>query len=76
MFCNQTTKYVHVFLDEQTALLRYTKLPRTGVSYDKYLKAYGCSAQKGHFPYEYIDDLQKLEEHSLPLKHSLPPSAD
>ena len=22
--------------------------------------------QKGHFPYEYIDDLQKLEEHSLP----------
>ena len=37
-----------------------------GVSYDKYLKAYGCSAQKGHFPYEYIDDLQKLEEHSLP----------
>ena len=22
--------------------------------------------QKGHFPYEYIDDLQKLKEHSLP----------
>ena len=39
-----------------------------GVSYDKYLKAYGCRVQKGHFPYEYIDDLQKLEEHSLPLK--------
>ena len=37
-----------------------------GVSYEKYLKAYGCSVQKGHFPYEYIDDLQKLEEHSLP----------
>ena len=37
-----------------------------GVSYEKYLKAYGCSVQKGHFPYEYIDDLQKLKEHSLP----------
>ena len=37
-----------------------------GVSYEKYLKACGCSVQKGHFPYEYIDDLRKLEEHSLP----------
>ena len=37
-----------------------------GVSYEKYLKAYGCSVQKGHFPYEYIDDLRTLEEHSLP----------
>ena len=37
-----------------------------GVSYKKYLKAYGCSVQKGHFPYKCIDDLQKLEEHSLP----------
>ena len=37
-----------------------------GFSYDKYLKAYGCTMQKGHFPYEYIDDLRKLEEPSLP----------
>ena len=37
-----------------------------GVSYDKYLKAYGCELQKGHFPYEYMDDLQKLEDHVLP----------
>ena len=36
-----------------------------GFSYDKYLKAYGCTVQKGHFPYEYIDDLRKLEERSL-----------
>ena len=36
------------------------------MSYEKYLKAYGCSVQKGHFPYEYIDDLRKLKEHSLP----------
>ena len=37
-----------------------------GFSYDKYLKAYGCTVQKGHFPYQYIDDLRKLEECSLP----------
>ena len=37
-----------------------------GFSYDIYLKAYGCIVQKGHFPYEYIDDLRKLEERSLP----------
>ena len=37
-----------------------------GVSYDKYLKAYGCELQKGHFPYAYMDDLQKLEDRVLP----------
>ena len=37
-----------------------------GVSYDNYLKAYGCELQKGHFPYEYMDDLQKLEDRVLP----------
>ena len=37
-----------------------------GVSYDKYMKAYGCELQKGHFPYEYMDDLQKLEDRVLP----------
>ena len=37
-----------------------------GVSYDKYLKAYGCELQKGRFPYEYMDDLHKLEDRALP----------
>ena len=37
-----------------------------GVSYAKYLTAYGCELQKGHFPYEYMDDLQKLEDRVLP----------
>ena len=36
------------------------------VSYAKYLNAYGCELQKGHFPYEYMDDLQKLEDRVLP----------
>ena len=37
-----------------------------GFSYDKYLKAFGCSMTKGFLPYEYIDDLQKLAETQLP----------
>ena len=37
-----------------------------GVCYAKYLTAYGCELGKGHFPYEYMDDLQKLDERSLP----------
>ena len=37
-----------------------------GVSYDKYLKAYGCDLQKGHFPYEYMDGIEKLEDRALP----------
>ena len=33
-----------------------------GYSYDKYLKAYGCNLQKGHFPY----DVRKLDDCVLP----------
>ena len=37
-----------------------------GVSYAKYLTAYACELGKGHFPYEYMDDLQKLDDRVLP----------
>ena len=37
-----------------------------GYSYGKYLKAYGCELEKGHFPYEYMDDLLKLDDRALP----------
>ena len=37
-----------------------------GYSLDKYLKAYGCDLQKGHFPYEYMDDIVKLEDCAIP----------
>ena len=37
-----------------------------GYSYDKYLKAYGCEQEKGHFQYEYMDDLLKLADRALP----------
>ena len=36
-----------------------------GYSYDNYLKAYGCELQKGHFPYEYMDGIGKLEDSAL-----------
>ena len=37
-----------------------------GFNYDKYLKAYGCELQKGHFPYEYMDGVGKLDDRALP----------
>ena len=39
-----------------------------GFSYAKYLAAYGCAQQKGHFPYEYMDDLRKLDDQALPTQ--------
>ena len=41
-----------------------------GVSYERYLKAYGCAATKGYFPYEYIDALTRLDETVLPPRES------
>ena len=41
-----------------------------GFSYDNYLKAYGCDLTKGHFPYEYMDDIRKLDDRSLPPKEA------
>ena len=37
-----------------------------GFSYAKYLIAYGCAQQKGHFPYEYMDSIGKLDDRALP----------
>ena len=55
--CVQTDKFK--FLD----MLNYLT---PGTSYDRYLKAYGISTQKGFFPYEYVSDLEQLKETSLP----------
>ena len=37
-----------------------------GFSYAKYLTACGCAQQKGHFPYEYMESVGKLDERALP----------
>ena len=62
-------KRQNTFMCLSTTNLKFldvTQYLAPGVSYDKYLKAYGCELQKGHFPYEYMDDLHKLEDRALP----------
>ena len=62
-------KRQNTFMCFSTTNLKFldvTQYLAPGVSYDKYLKAYGCELQKGHFPYEYMADLHKLEDRVLP----------
>ena len=54
------------FSTPKLKFLDVTQYLAPGVSYDKYLKAYGCDLQKGHFPYEYMDGIGKLEDRALP----------
>ena len=70
---NDKTRFVikrqNTFMCFSTTNLKFldvTQYLAPGVSYDTYLKAYGCELQKGHFPYEYMDDLHKLEDRALP----------
>ncbi len=57
MTCIQTTSFR--FLD-------ICNFIAPGFDYARYLKAYGCSADKGFFPYEWMDSLDKLAHPSLP----------
>ena len=50
------------FATKKLKFLDITSHLAPGFSYDKYLKAYGCELQKGHFPYEYMDGIGKLED--------------
>ena len=70
---NDKTRFVikrqNTFMCFSTTNLKFldvTQYLAPGFSYDKYLKAYGRELQKGHFPYEYMDDLHKLEDRVLP----------
>ena len=54
------------FATKKLKFLDITSYLAPGFSYYKYLKAYGCELQKGHFPYEYMDDIGKLEDRALP----------
>ena len=62
-------KRQNTFMCFSTTNLKFldvTQYLAPGVSYDKYLKAYGCELQKGHFPYEYMDGIGKLADRALP----------
>ena len=50
------------FTTKKLKFLDITSYLAPGFSYDKYLKEYGCELQKGHFPYEYMDGIRKLED--------------
>ena len=38
-----------------------------GVSLDMFLKSYDTAKEKGYFPYEWFDDINKLENNELPV---------
>ena len=58
------------FTTKKQKFLDITSYLAPGFSYDKYLKAYACELQKGHFPYEYMDGIVKLEDRALPPKEA------
>ena len=37
-----------------------------GYNYESFLKAFDCKLQKATFPYEYLDNINKLKETKLP----------
>ena len=41
-----------------------------GFSYSQFLKAYGCSIEKGYFPYEWFDSYDKLNYPHFPSKEA------
>jgi len=44
----------------------YDHIHLTGVSYDAFLKSQRVSVNKTFFPYEWFDDLQKLDQRTFP----------
>ena len=68
MFRYQRQQHFHVSVDGSAKIPRHDQLPSPGFSYDKYLKTYGCEVTKGHFPYEYMDCLERLDDTALPPK--------
>ena len=51
---------------ENLHFLDITNYLAPGFSYAQFLKAYECTEEKGCFPYEWVDGLDKLEETLLP----------
>ena len=55
---------------DQLKFLDMTNYIAPVFSYDKYLKVYGCEVTKDHFPYEYMDRLERLDDTALPPKEA------
>ena len=51
-------------------ILDVTQYLAARTNYDSFLKAYDASLSKGFFPYEWLDDVSKLEYQSLPPHES------
>ena len=51
---------------EKLKFLDITNYLAPGFSYAQFLKAYGCTEEKGHFPYEWMTSLEKLTATELP----------
>jgi hypothetical protein len=59
----------NTFMAVKTEKLKFLDIANylaAGFSYSQYLKAYGCSEEKGHFPYEWMTSLDKLNVSQLP----------
>lgn len=65
-FCARKANRYMAIATDRLKLLDVSNYIAPGWSYDKYVKAYQCSMDKGFFPYEWCDSLDKLEEKQLP----------
>ena len=66
-------KLNHIFMclsTDQLKFLDMTNYIAPGLSYDKHLKAYGCEVTRGHFPYENMDRLERLDDTALLSKQA------
>ena len=66
---NRNNNYMCV-KTENLKLLDISNYLATGFSYVQFLKAYGCSEEKGHFPCEWMTTLEKLKHTVLPPKEA------
>ena len=65
-FISKDNNNFKVISTEKLKFLDVTKYLAPGVSYDKYLKAFGIAESKLVFPYEYLDSVEKLDDRELP----------
>jgi hypothetical protein len=62
----KTNSMYRVITSKSLKFLDVANFLAAGVSLDKWLKAYKCTMTKGFFPYEWLDDYNKLDQDHLP----------